>query len=234
MLLHCIIPTALLALATTVCSHDDVAPTPSFGYSLESGPVTWAGLRPAGEWDACRLGQHQSPIVVYTRDAMPVPRGSFNLSLSNTRAGVAQLENLGTTLEVPAERTTDGALRGLLVFDGTAYVLQQLHFHTPSEHRVNDEHFPLEMHLVFSTAVRAPHSNTMCLTPARRRASWRSLACSSSCRTGARPRAASCATSSSTCATRRARGRTRLPVRWTCARSCAPSPPARCTRTAAR
>lgn len=154
MLPHLLAFIAALAGVRAVCWHDgNAAPSPSFGYSLERGPVTWAGIPPARDWTTCRIGQHQSPVVIYTRSAQRVPPNALNISLSDVVAGGAKLENLGTTLEVPAERKTKGKPRGLLVYR-KGYVLQQFHFHTPSEHRINDEHYPLEMHLVFSNAVR--------------------------------------------------------------------------------
>jgi len=35
-----------------------------------------------------------------------------------------------------------------VVVDGTSYELKQYHFHAPSEHTVDGQHFPMEMHLV--------------------------------------------------------------------------------------
>lgn len=32
--------------------------------------------------------------------------------------------------------------------DGKVFELKQFHFHTPSEHTIDGEYFPLEMHLV--------------------------------------------------------------------------------------
>jgi carbonic anhydrase len=34
------------------------------------------------------------------------------------------------------------------VIGGKEFGLRQFHFHTPSEHTVEGEHFPLEMHMV--------------------------------------------------------------------------------------
>ncbi|SEK38877.1 carbonic anhydrase [Carnobacterium iners] len=36
----------------------------------------------------------------------------------------------------------------VLFFDYKKYILDDIHFHLPSEHQINDESFPLEMHLV--------------------------------------------------------------------------------------
>ena len=49
-------------------------------------------------------------------------------------------ENLGTTIEVVVNGTTSYA--------GVNYRLVQFHMHAPSEHHVNDEFFPLEIHMV--------------------------------------------------------------------------------------
>ncbi|EJD34060.1 carbonic anhydrase [Auricularia subglabra TFB-10046 SS5] len=51
---------------------------------------------------------------------------------------------LGTTLETIVNGTT--------VFECATFELKQFHLHTPSEHRVNKEYFPLEMHMVHEVA----------------------------------------------------------------------------------
>ncbi|KZV87457.1 carbonic anhydrase [Exidia glandulosa HHB12029] len=144
----------LVALALVICAaaatclhpRDTTAVSLHFGYSREEGPLTWAGIPSAhnssADWSVCRLGRHQSPIVIYTDTLKPLPPGSVAVAISNVDAGKALLENLGTTLEV-------AGLMGVLKYGGMGYDFQQLHFHTPSEHRIDDEYFPLEMHLVF-------------------------------------------------------------------------------------
>ncbi|THV00318.1 carbonic anhydrase [Dendrothele bispora CBS 962.96] len=61
------------------------------------------------------------------------------------------LENLGTTIQVVVngtmilvERDGNGNGNG----NETEFQLRQFHFHTPSEHRIGDEFFVMEMHLV--------------------------------------------------------------------------------------
>jgi carbonic anhydrase len=51
-----------------------------------------------------------------------------------------KFENLGTTIEVLANGTTS--------FAGSDFRLVQFHMHTPSEHHVNGEYHPLEVHMV--------------------------------------------------------------------------------------
>jgi len=52
----------------------------------------------------------------------------------------ANFTNVGATLQVATNGTT--------IVDGEEYALRRFHFHTPSEHRINDEFYPLEMHMV--------------------------------------------------------------------------------------
>lgn len=49
-------------------------------------------------------------------------------------------ENLGTTIEVIVNGTTS--------FAGSDFRLKQFHMHTPSEHRIGEEYYPLELHFV--------------------------------------------------------------------------------------
>jgi carbonic anhydrase len=51
-----------------------------------------------------------------------------------------EFENLGTTIEVIVNGTTSVA--------GSDFQLVQFHMHTPSEHHLNGEYHPLEVHMV--------------------------------------------------------------------------------------
>jgi carbonic anhydrase len=51
-----------------------------------------------------------------------------------------EFENLGTTIEV--------VLNGTTTIAGKEFRLMQFHMHTPSEHHVNGEYQPLEVHIV--------------------------------------------------------------------------------------
>lgn len=165
----------LFLVATTypsgIRSRSDGLP---FGYSLEDGPLTWAEIPAAHnsseDWSACRLGKQQSPIVVYTSKLAPLPTGALTLILPPF---VSVLENLGTTLEVPA------AQQGLLSFRGKSYTLDQFHFHTPSEHRIDDEYFPLEAHFVFSAQYALMHQRVLLMAIVCRMVHAQLSACSS-------------------------------------------------------
>jgi carbonic anhydrase len=130
----------------------------TFGYGPQDGPFNWASLAPENE--ACKAGKNQSPINIGTepadltkRNVIIHKRACINETSSDATIGAAadrpvvdipdqavEFENLGTTIEVVVNGTTS--------FNGTDFRLVQFHMHTPSEHHINDEYFPLEVHMV--------------------------------------------------------------------------------------
>lgn len=130
---------------------------PAFGYGAENGPFKWADL--AVENEACRTGTIQSPInldtttaarasspVVTRRQAVEGNEGANGTAPAADRPVVdipeqsVVFENLGTTIEV--------IMNGTTTFQGADFRLVQFHMHTPSEHHVDGEYFPLEVHMV--------------------------------------------------------------------------------------
>ncbi|KNG47340.1 carbonic anhydrase [Stemphylium lycopersici] len=106
----------------------------TFGYGPLDGPFNWASLAPENE--ACKSGMNQSPINL---------DGSVTLATDRPVVTIPDVqevifENLGTTLEVVANGTTS--------FAGVDYQLAQFHMHTPSEHHIDGEYHPLEIHMV--------------------------------------------------------------------------------------
>ncbi|RAH77613.1 putative carbonic anhydrase [Aspergillus japonicus CBS 114.51] len=131
----CIRGTSLLPRAA-----DGLVAINSYNYTNLGGPLTWYGLNNETN-AACSQGKHQSPIDIVTAEIDYVPTGSLRFNIPATTA--AKFENLGSGLEVVL---TNGTLS---VGNSTQYKLAQFHFHTPSEHRINEEYFPLESHFVF-------------------------------------------------------------------------------------
>lgn len=114
----------------------------TFSYDGLSGPLNWFGLNKTAN-SVCSTGSQQSPIVI--NSTIATVRGStINWTVANYPQG-AKFENLGTNVEV--------VVNGSLVdtASGVEYSLAQFHFHTPAEHRVGDEFFPMEMHWVFES-----------------------------------------------------------------------------------
>ena len=137
----------LLSLATglteAICHHGTNAfyrraAEATFGYTNLQGPLAWHAL--STENELCAKGKTQSPISVTADNSSPVEGSTLNFDITNFPDG-AELENLGTTLEVAAN--------GTISLNDKTYNLAQFHFHTPSEHRIDDEYYPMEVHFVF-------------------------------------------------------------------------------------
>jgi carbonic anhydrase len=124
--------------------HDDERAV-HWGYEADNGPDVWSSMK--SEWASCENGREQSPIdlanAVKTRlPAVDLDRpdeGEFDVL---TQAGVIDALDNGHTIQVNSKTGEK------LTVGGKVYALVQFHFHAPSEHTVDGEHFPMEMHFV--------------------------------------------------------------------------------------
>ncbi|VUC29372.1 unnamed protein product [Clonostachys rosea] len=133
---------AVCNYGTTHFPREPNVPIGTFGYTGLDGPLNWYSLNKSANM-LCAEGHFQSPINL--NSSIPTAPGNRGLTLNITSYSEgAELENLGTTLEVPANGTFTTA-------DNT-YNLAQFHFHTPSEHRIELEYYPMEAHFVFQAA----------------------------------------------------------------------------------
>ena len=133
---------------TTLNPRSEGSIKPKFGYTGLEGPLNWHGVG-SGNMD-CALGHGQSPIDIQPSTTHKVHGKELAIDIPTYKKG-GELENLGTTLEVP--------VNGSLTLNGRDYTLKQFHFHTPSEHRIDGEHYPMEVHFVFqdcSTSITIP------------------------------------------------------------------------------
>lgn len=108
---------------------------PNFDYGPTRGPTNWHSI--SRDNILCATGLQQSPINLDR--SIPIEPAGF--IRSNIPRQDIRFQNLGTTAEVVLGGTT-------LVGGVGEFKLEQFHFHTPSEHRIGGQHFPLEMHLV--------------------------------------------------------------------------------------
>jgi carbonic anhydrase len=112
-----------------------------FGYDYLQGPLNWYGLNKSTNL-LCNTGKNQSPIILDS--GIPTVAGSsIRVSIPDYPKG-AEFENLGTNVQV--------IVNGSMVDNGKTYNLAQFHFHTPSEHRIASEFYPMEGHFVFQTS----------------------------------------------------------------------------------
>jgi carbonic anhydrase len=139
------VPAPTKATATPAATAAD----PLWHYEGEEGPAHWGTL--SAKFASCQSGRAQSPIDIVaparrvTSDAIVLKLPPTSLRIVH-HDHVADAVNNGHTIQV---NYSEG---DTLTVGGRAYQLVQYHFHAPSEHTVNGEQFPMEMHLVHTSA----------------------------------------------------------------------------------
>jgi len=123
---------------TTLSDPEENEFVSNWGYTGALGPENWGNLDPA--YTECSTGKKQSPIDLVGATPSPLPEINFEYKPS-----AINLENNGHSIE------WEYAPGSSIDIGGTQYQLIQLHFHAPSEHEVNGEHFPMELHVVHKT-----------------------------------------------------------------------------------
>ncbi|ESW22171.1 hypothetical protein PHAVU_005G133000 [Phaseolus vulgaris] len=134
---------SLLFLSLSVMSRE-VDDESEFSYEEESenGPSHWGDIHP--EWRLCNNGSMQSPIDLLNERVEIVSqlgRLQMNYQPSN-----ASIRNRGHDIML---EWVAGA--GHLQINETKYVLNQCHWHSPSEHTIDGKRFDLELHIVHET-----------------------------------------------------------------------------------
>lgn len=122
---------------------------PHWGYEGAEGPSHWGSLSP--EFASCGTGKSQSPIDIVASAAAPLPAGTAGFEPvrfgPTTRQAVKMdIVNNGHSVQV------DAVGADALMIGQERYVLQQFHFHSPSEHTVDGQSYPLEAHFVHKAA----------------------------------------------------------------------------------
>ncbi|KAG6919148.1 hypothetical protein DXG01_008955 [Tephrocybe rancida] len=139
--------TVLLALRPVVCLTTGnssliarAAAAHDVSYTGTSGPLGWTRKT---ENRLCSQGTNQSPIVI---DSTSTTHNSASVTLIIPDT-TSTFTDTGHSLRVAME-----GKGGKLTLGSDGYELLQFHFHTPSEHRIDNMFFPLEMHMVFKKA----------------------------------------------------------------------------------
>ena len=138
---------AAVVLAAMVVAAPAAAQSPSappaapahFSYEGEDGPAHWAELDPS--YATCADGSAQSPIDITN----PTPADLVDPVFAYT-TGEVNVVNNGHSVQANA------APGSSVTVDGVEYPLAQVHFHAPSEHRINGLLAPVEAHFVNKTA----------------------------------------------------------------------------------
>ncbi|MCL7047782.1 hypothetical protein MKW94_028207 [Papaver nudicaule] len=106
-----------------------------------NGPENWGDLRP--EWVTCKNGTKQSPIdLAFIKMKYAPELGDLQM---NYTPAYGILKNRGH--DISLQWVVNGSA-GSIQIDNTTYMLDNIHWHSPSEHTINGIRFGLEQHLV--------------------------------------------------------------------------------------
>lgn len=126
---------AVVIAGAVVASEDKHA---SWSYEGETGPEAWHELNEA---NAACAGEQQSPIDL----AGAVEAELEDIEINWQPVALGSVVHNGHTIQV---NTPDS---GGIVLNGEDYKLLQFHFHGPSEHAVDGEPYPMEIHFVHAS-----------------------------------------------------------------------------------
>ncbi|XP_051132001.1 alpha carbonic anhydrase 1, chloroplastic-like [Andrographis paniculata] len=124
--------------AVTTLKVDDDKPL-QFTYSGDMGPDRWAALNP--NFSLCAKGKSQSPIDIVTAQAVVNPK--LKPLVREYNSVDVTLVDYKFTVGIEYPNHTGG-----IIFDGKKYSFKQMHWHSPSEHRINGRRFAAELHMV--------------------------------------------------------------------------------------
>ena len=129
---------AALTVAALAYAGAGVAADVHWTYHGEESPIEWCELDPT--FVKCCEGAEQTPVPIDSRSA---ENAQLSPLLFDYLAADMVATNNGHTVQVNVPAGTSS-----LTVNGTTYNLLQFHWHTPSEHFLDGEEYPIEMHLV--------------------------------------------------------------------------------------
>ncbi|WLI76758.1 carbonic anhydrase family protein [Kosakonia sp. H02] len=111
-----------------------------WSYEGKASPEHWGEL--SSEFKTCQTGKNQSPV-----DIDKTVTAHLTPFENHYRESPTVLLNNGHTIQASFLNNIN-----TLVLDDNTSNLQQFHFHAPSENTIHGKHYPLEMHLVHTSA----------------------------------------------------------------------------------
>ncbi|MGZ9204572.1 MAG: carbonic anhydrase family protein, partial [Nitrospira sp.] len=127
----------------------------TWGYEGLRGPLHWGKLGP--EFSLCEKGMAQSPIDLLRAHKTILNDIQFSYKdapfhVVNNGHTLQEVEPLSETAKSRYPKHGQTVLHfdkdSTIVFDEDLYLLEQFHFHVPSEHTIDQKHYPMELHLV--------------------------------------------------------------------------------------
>lgn len=149
----------LFMVLTVICTNavcfadNNAAATIRWAYQGQRGPTNWGRLDPS--FKKCSTGKNQSPIHITGRikptskklviNYIPAPLNLINDGATRLQIGHEYvLINDGHTVQ--ANFPID--IEEVLELAGERYRMLQFHFHMPSENKLQNASYPLELHFV--------------------------------------------------------------------------------------
>jgi carbonic anhydrase len=109
-----------------------------WSYEGETSPEHWIEIEKNSDCD----GKHQSPINIIDKDAdSAATKGNLKILYTPT-THISKVENNGHSIQFDFEAGDS------ISYKNETYFLKQIHFHEPSEHKINGIIYPIEIHLV--------------------------------------------------------------------------------------
>ena len=108
-----------------------------WSYGGAGNPTRWAEL--SEEYAVCETGNSQSPVDIATETQ---PQENSSKIEFNYQPMPLAVTNNGNTIQVNYPQGSSIKIKG------QEYQLLQFHFHTPSEHTVDENAYAMELHLV--------------------------------------------------------------------------------------
>jgi carbonic anhydrase len=123
---------------STVASTEHQENEHHWSYSGETSPEHWIEIEKYSDCD----GKHQSPINIIHKDVDSIKiKGDLKIQYTPTTL-ISEAENNGHSIQFDFEAGDS------ISYKNETYFLKQIHFHEPSEHKLNGVIYPIEMHLV--------------------------------------------------------------------------------------
>jgi len=146
---------AIGLILPTAGLHASESEPVKWGYEGDRGPSHWGSLGP--EFALCEKGMSQSPIDLLQTHKLALVDIQFSYKdapfhVINTGHTLEELEPLSETVKSRYPKHGQTVMHfqkdSTIVFDNDLYLLEQFHFHAPSEHTIDHVHYPMELHLV--------------------------------------------------------------------------------------
>ena len=131
---------SLLSAATALCLTSAAVMAAdhgshSWGYDAVNGPDKWGDLK--ADYAACKNGKRQSPIDITSAEPAELETIQFTYS-----ATPLKLIDNGHTIQANYGKGSS------ITVNGRQYDLIQVHFHQPSEEKIDGQAYPMDAHLV--------------------------------------------------------------------------------------